>query len=316
MTEDTAPSGALTIWDRYEELFLDRLQGCLDRSDYTEYCARRCSTERHVEARSRVYAGEKLDRVMVNQYALKRGRGGLVIFGYPRVEYAIPSFLLHIGGLPPTKTLVTLDLTPSSPGLDMTAFARVSAAHRAALDLPETSVEWLRSVTSPHLLHCTFKPLDLERFLATFEATIETWRTAYIEPATRDEREDSVAARRDAVLEMKKILFRNDPAFPVFRRAFGDAMTDAFAEAAFGGTPGLTIAEAIEPLPVPGSWVNKKLGVSWNADAQERVHEAPAFLRPMIRRIIEKEAAREGLTVATVELVKQCEQKYRKKMEL
>lgn len=316
MIEDNAAHDPLTIWDRYEERFLDGMQGCLSHEDITEYQASRHSTGTHVEACTRVYQGEKLDRVMINQYSLKRGRGGLVIFGYPRIEYAIPSLLLHIGGMPPHKTLATMDLVPCSPGLDMGPFGQISATHRAALGLPDNKVEWLHSVTSPHLINCPFQPLDLERFLATFEATLAIWRSVYIEPAIEDNNEQSLAARSAAVLEMKKILFRNDPAFPVFTRAFGRTMSDAFAEAAFGGTPGLSIAEAIEPLPVPGSWVNKKLGIAWNADAQERVHEAPAFLRPMIRRLIEKEAAKEGQSVATVELVKRCEQKYRTKMEL
>jgi len=315
VTADSTP-GAHSIWDRYEEVFLGRLQGCLDRNEFTEYSARRQTGEGRILGRSRVYQGEKLDRVMVNQYTLKRGRGGLVIFGYPRVQYAIPSFLLHIGGMPPQKTLAIMDLVPSSPGMDMGPFGAVALAHRSALGLPDTQVEWLRSVTSPHLLHCAFKPLDPERFLSTFDETLGAWRAAYIDPAEPEQGEAAVAARRRAVLEMKTVLFRNDPAFPVFTRAFGQGMSDVLAEAAFGGEPGLSIAEATEPLPTPGSWVNKKLGVSWSADAQERVHEAPAFLRPMIRRIIEKEAVKEGLSVATVDLVKRCEKKYRSRMEL
>ncbi len=315
MIEDSTPGADASLWDRFEALFLERLRGCLERDDFTEYSSQRQGAETRILARSRIYRGEKLDRVMIHQYTLKPGRGGLVIFGYPRVEYAIPSFLLHIGGMPPARTLLILDLAPSSAALDMAPFRAVAETQRAALELPDTQVEWLRSVTSPHLLYCALKPLDPERVLPAFAATVETWRS-YIEPATRDEDAASVQARADAVLELKKVLFRNDPAFPVFTRAFGQGMSDVFAEAAFGGNPGLSIADAVEPLPTPGSWVNKKLGVSWNADAQERVHEAPAFLRPIIRRIIEKEAVKEGIHVATLELVLRCEKKYRSGMEL
>jgi hypothetical protein len=316
MTEDSTPGVEASLWDRCEALFLDCLHDCIDRADFTEYSSHRQATGTRILARSRVYQGEKLDRVMIHQYTLKQGRGGLVIFGYPRLEYAIPSFLLHIGGMPPARTLLILDLAPCSAALDMAPFQAVAATHRAALELADTQVEWLRSVTSPHLLYCALKPLDPERFLPVFAATIETWRTAYIEPAKRDEDAISVKTRGAAVLELKTVLFRNDPAFPVFTRAFGQRMSDVFAEAAFGGNPGLSIADAVEPLPAPGSWVNKKLGVNWNADAQERVHEAPAFLRPIIRRIIEKEAAKEGITLATLELVLRCEKKYRGSMEL
>lgn len=316
MTEDTTPGAEASLWDRFEALFLDRLHGCLDRDDFTEYSSHRQAAETRILARSRLYQGEKLDRVMIHQYTLKPGRGGLVIFAYPRVEYPIPSFLLHIGGMPPARTLLILDLASNSATLDMAPFQRVAETHRAVLELPDTQVEWLRSVTSPHLLYCPLKPLEPERFLSAFEATVETWRSSYIEPATRDEDAVSVKNRSEAVLELKKVLFRNDPAFPVFTRAFGQGMSDVFAEAAFGGTPGLSITDAVEPLPTPGSWVNKKLGVSWNADAQERVHEAPTFLRPIIRRIIEKEAIKEGISVATLELVLRCEKKYRGGMEL
>ena len=304
------------VWDRYESLFLDRLSEGLDRDDFTEYSACRHSHEKFVQSRARVYEAAKLDRVMINRYSLRRGRGGLVIFAFPRAEYAIPAFLLHVGGHPPEKTLLTLDLAPSLASQDMAPFGAVACAQRAALDLPDQPLEWLASVTSPYLLHCAFKPLDPALLYAAFEATVETWCTAYIDIAECERDAAVVQARRDCVLEMKRVIFRNDPAFPVFTRAFGRSMSDVLAEAAFGGDPALSIAEATEPPPTPGSWVNKKLGVGWHADAQERVHEAPAFLRPMIRRIIEKEAAKEGASHVSLEIVLRCEKKYRGSMEL
>jgi hypothetical protein len=301
-----------TIWDRYEEAFLDGIGSCVERSSYAEYSGCRQTGETRISGRSRIYEGEKLDRVIVNRYTVKGDRCGLVIFGYPRVEYDIPSFLLHMGGMPPTKTLAIMDLAPASASTNMAPFREVASAHRAALDLPDTRVEWLRSVTSPHLLHCAFKPLDVERFLGTLEATVHIWRTAYIEPATRDADEASVKARSEAVLSMKEVLYKNDPGFRIFTKAFGQAMADVLAEAGFGGNPGLNLTEVAEPAPTPGSWYNKKLGVGWNADAQERVLEAPLFLRRMIRRTIEKEAVKDGAEVVTVALVDRCEQKYRR----
>lgn len=302
-------------WDRLEAIFFERLQGCLEFDDVTAYHSQRQDAKQFVQARSQIFQGEKLDRVMVHQYTLKPGRGGLVIFGYPRIEYAIPTFLLHIGGMPPARTLLILDLAPSSPELNMTPFQIVAQAERTALSLPTAQVEWLRTVTSPHMLYCPLQPLALEKFVTTFTATVETWRHAYIDPARRDDNSTTIQLRRAALLELKRVLLRNDPAFPVFTRAFGQKMSEVFADAAFGGTPGITIAEAVEPLPVPGSWVNKKLGVSWNADAQERVHEAPLFLRPVIRRIIEKEAVKENTHLVTIELVLRCEKKYRSGMD-
>ncbi|MBV5307970.1 protochlorophyllide oxidoreductase [Chromatium okenii] len=316
MIKNNTPDPYVTLWNRCEAWFLEHLQDCMNGDDFTEYQSFRHNADTHIRARSRLYQGEKLDRVMVHQYSLKAGRSGLVIFGYPRVEYAIPCFLLHIGGMPPARTLLILDLAPIDPALDMTPFQTVAAQQRAVLGLPETQVEWLQPVTSPHLLYCPLKPLEPEQFFATFTATIETWRSAYIEPAQHDTNAAAVQRRSAAIVELKRVLLRNDPAFPVFTRAFGQSMSDVFAEAAFGGNPGVTIAEAVEPLPVPGSWINKKLGVSWNADAQERIHEAPAFLRPIIRRIIEKEAVKEEITVVTLELVLRCEKKYRSGMEL
>lgn len=316
MIEHDTPDPYAALWDRCEALFLAQLQGCVNGDDFTEYQSLRQGADTRIRARSRLYQGEKLDRVMVHQYSLKPGRGGLVIFGYPRAEYAIPCFLLHIGGMPPARTLLILDLAPIDPALDMTPFQSVATLQRTALALPEAQVEWLQTVTSPHLLYCPLKPLEPEQFFATFAATVATWRSAYLEPAQCDAEAVAVQRRSAAILELKRVLLRNDPAFPVFTRAFGQGMSDVFAEAAFGGNPGVTLAEAVEPLPVPGSWVNKKLGVSWNADAQERVHEAPAFLRPIIRRIIEKEAVKEGIAVTTLELVLRCEKKYRSGMEL
>lgn len=312
MTEDSQPPPTLTtFWDRHEALFLDRLADCLDRDEVTDYLAQRQAPGTRVFSRSRVYRGEKLDRVMVNQYSLKPGRGGLVIFGYPRVEYAIPSFLLHIGGMPPERTLLILDLAPSSPQLDMAPFGAVAAEQRAALGLPTGGLDWLRAVTSPHLLHCAFRPLTPEAFLDTLGATLNVWRDHYIRPAVRDTDAAAIQARRRQILAMKEVVFRNDPAFPVFTRHFGRGMSDVFAEAAFGGDPGVAIHETAEPLPTPGTWVNKKLGVSWTAEAQEQVHEAPLFIRPMIRHMIEKEAAKEGISLVTPELVLECERKYR-----
>ncbi|NEV61917.1 protochlorophyllide oxidoreductase [Thiorhodococcus minor] len=316
MTDDSAQGPESEIWERHEKLFLDRLDACLACDDFTECGAFRHTPDKFIRSRARIYQGEKLDRVMINRYSLRRGRAGLVIFAYPRPQYAIPSFLLHVGGHPPDKTLLTLDLAPCSPEMDLSAFASVAQTHRRAMDLPESGLEWLASVTSPYLMHCAFKRIEPERFYGALEAVIETWRDAYIAPAERDDDAAVVQARRDSLLELKKVVFRNDPAFPVFTRAFGRSMSDVLAEAAFGGDPALSIAEATEPPPAPGSWANKKLGVGWHADAQDRVHEAPAFLRPMIRRIIEKEAAKAGAAMVSMDLVLKCEKKYRGNMEL
>lgn|GEM_PF-4430846 len=315
VTQVQPSQNQLTDWDRLEAIFFTQLQERLRHDECTEYYSQHQSAQQCVRARSRIYQGEKLDRVMVHQYTLKPGRGGLVIFGYPRLEYAIPAFLLHIGGMPPNRTLLILDLAPVSPELNMTPFQTTADQQRAALSLPATTVDWLSTVTSPHLLYCPLQPLVLEHFLLSFTAIVDTWRT-YIDAAPRNDDPVTIQQRKAAILELKRVLLRNDPAFPVFTRAFGQPMSDVFAEAAFGGTPAVSIAEAVEPLSIPGSWVNKKLGVHWNADAQERVHEAPAFLRPVIRRIIEKEAVKEGINLVTVELVLRCEKKYRSGMEL
>jgi len=311
MSADRAAKPDATTWNRHEALFLDRLKTSLDLEDFTEYNARRESPGKRIWSRARVYQGEKLDRVMVSQYSLKPGRVGLVIFAFPRIEFDIPAFLLHVGGMPPERTLLTLDLAPSSSGMDLSPFCSVAETHRSALDLPDTPLEWLSAVSSPYMLHCAFKPLDPEGFFAAYQAVVETWVKSYIEPVGRDSDPVSVESRRETILELKKEIFRNDPAFPVFTRAFGETMSNVLAESAFGGDPGLSITEAIEPPPPPGSWFNKKLEVGWNADAQDRVHEAPVFIRPMIRRIIEKEASKEGMSLVTVDLVVRCEKKYR-----
>lgn len=316
MTDESAQEPESKIWERHEKLFLDRLAPFLDCEDFTECGAFRHTPDKFIRSRARIYQGEKLDRVMINRYSLRRGRAGLVIFAYPRPQYAIPSFLLHVGGHPPDKTLLTLDLAPCSPDMDLSAFGSVARTQGRVMGLPEGGLEWLASVTSPHLMHCAFKRIEHEHFYTALEAVIETWRDAYIAPAERDDDEAAVQARRDSLLELKRVVFRNDPAFPVFTRAFGKAMSDVLAEVAFGGDPALSIAEATEAPPAPGSWVNKKLGVGWNADAQDRVHEAPAFLRPMIRRIIEKEAVKEGMSTVSMDLVLKCEKKYRGNMEL
>ncbi|MCK7575274.1 MAG: protochlorophyllide oxidoreductase [Chromatiales bacterium] len=292
-----------TPWETHERLFFDRLGERLGHTDVTEYSARRCTNGKQVFSRTRIYQGEKLDRVMVSRYSLRPGRWGLVIFAYPRVDYDLPAFLLHVGGQPPERTLLTLDLAPCSSSLDLEPFARVAHEHRAALELSGERLPLLESVTSPHLLHCTFKPLDPERFLAAFGAVVETW-CRYIDQARPDADAQSRQVRGERVLELKRVIFENDPAFPVFTQAFGKSMSDTLAEAAFGGTPGLAISDFQDiPPPAVGSWANKKLGLIWSADAQKRVGEAPVIIRPMIRRLIEKEAAKERLDRITVEFV-------------
>ena len=299
-----------TPWEPHERLFFDRLGERLGHTDVTEYSARRCTNGKQVCSHTRVYQGEKLDRVMVSRYSLRPGRWGLVIFAYPRLDYDLPAFLLHVGGQPPERALLTLDLAPCSPTLDLEPFAQVACEHRPALGLPDERLPLLESVTSPHLLHCSFKPLDPERFLVAFESVVETW-CRYIDQARPDADAQSRQVRGERVLELKRVIFENDPAFPVFTQAFGKSMSDTLAEAAFGGTPGLAISDFQDiPPPAVGSWANKKLGLIWSADAQKRVGEAPAIIRPMIRRIIEKDAAKEGLDRITVEFVIRCEKKY------
>lgn len=297
-------------WLSHEQRFFERLGERLDQDAVTEYSACHQANGKQVFSHSRLYQGEKLDRVMINRYSLRAGRWGLVIFAYPRLAYDIPALLLHVGGQPPERTLLTLDLAPCSNTLDLAPFAEIARAQRTALQLPDESLPLLESVTSPYLLHCSFKPLTPEQFFTAFDAVLECW-CGYLDRASSDLIPESQDARRARILELKRVIFENDPAFPVFTQSFGKTMSDTLAEAAFGGTPGLTLHEFQDvPPPAVGHWANKKLGLVWNADAQQRVGEAPAIIRPMIRRIIEKDAAKAELSRITVEFVRQCEQKY------
>ena len=309
MTDETEQAeGSIA---RCEALFLDALEGCLNPDDFTEYSAQRCRGGTCVAGRSRVYAGEKLDRVVITRYLLRGGQRGVVIFGYPRVEYEIPSFIFYVGGKPPTKTLAILDLVPPSSRTDMAVFRRFSERTRAALGLSAGGVDFLRAVSSPHLLHCAFKPLDTPDLLAMMQEAADIWRSTHIEPAERDDSQAHVRERTDSILTMKERLHANSPAIGVFTRAFGKAMSDVFAHAEYGGHPGVTLDQSVE-TPLRETWRNKKLGITWTADAQERVLEAPLFIRGMIRRRIEQEALAEQVTRITVDLVERCEQKYRK----
>jgi hypothetical protein len=296
---------------RCEDAFLDALAGCLNRDDFTEYSARRLKDGNAVAGRSRVYAGEKLDRVVITRYLLRRGQRGVVIFGYPRVEYEIPSFIFYFGGKPPTKTLAILDLVPPSNRTDLSVFGQFSERTRAALDLPATGLDFLRTISSPGLLHCAFKPLDPEDLLAMMKDAADIWRSMHIEPAKRDEDQAHVRERTEAILKMKQQLHANSPAIGIFTRAFGKEMSDVFARAEYGGHPCIAPDQSLEP-PVRETWTNKKLGITWTADAQDRVLEAPLFVRGMIRRRIEQEAVALQVTSVTVDLVEHCERKYRK----
>lgn len=310
MIKTNDPEQAEGFAARYEEAFLGALAGCLNRHDFTEYSAARCRDEGRLSGRSRVYTGEKLDRAVITRYALKRGQHGVVIFGYPKVEYEIPSFVFYFGGQPPAKTLTILDLVPPSRRTDMRAFRALAERTRACTELSATRVDFLRSVSSPYILHCAFKPLDPEDLLRTFTETLDIWRSVHIEPAQPDEHGLRLRERTRSILRMKETLHRNSPAIGVFTRAFGKEMSDVFAQAEYGGHPGVTISQAAEPA-AGETWRNKRLGITWTAEAQERVLEAPLFLRRMIRRRIEQEALASKSATVSVDLVEHCEKKYR-----
>jgi Leu/Phe-tRNA-protein transferase len=73
----------------------------------------------------------------------------------------------------------------------------------------------------------------------------------------------------------------------------------------------VTLGQPVETAP-PETWENRKLGVVWTKDARALVLEAPLFVRRMIRRRIEQEAAAQQLTTVTADLVERCERKYRR----
>ncbi|MBI4715924.1 MAG: PCP reductase family protein [Nitrospirae bacterium] len=53
-------------------------------------------------------------------------------------------------------------------------------------------------------------------------------------------------------------------------------------------------------------------GIPWTEEAEERLKNVPAFVRPMVRRRIEQMAADEGAERITVEMMEEARQRFEK----
>jgi hypothetical protein len=53
----------------------------------------------------------------------------------------------------------------------------------------------------------------------------------------------------------------------------------------------------------------KSAGIAWDKDAEERIKKVPMFVRPMVRKGIEKFAADNGHTTITTAVMDQAKQK-------
>jgi hypothetical protein len=299
-----APSGEALIMrpeirNKALEIFHELFGPYLDADDRMEFYSNRKLNKTETFLRSDIYKSKMLSAVILEEYSVKSRMGGNVIIVLPDPQYDIPVFSFQLGGND-SQSIALLDISPTLPDVDFTPLLDTYEKYRELLGIDAPKVAWVKSISSPHLLHCQYGELDEELFLEAMRAYLEIWIKHYYLPGKKLIDEGSISAATNAVYKFKYVLHDNDPAYGVFAKAWGKPVADAFFFLETSQHPA---------LPMPGekntpfkAWKNAELNVLWTREAQECVYEAPSSVHQLIRDAIEKRAAKDNIGIITLDV--------------
>jgi len=281
------------------EIFIELFGKYLSTDDCMEFYSNRKKDGTDTFLRSDIYSADKLGAAILEEYSIKSKMGGNVIIALPNPEYDTPIFSFQLGGND-SQSIALLDICPTLPDTDYSPLIETFERYRDLLHIEEPKIDWVKSISSPYLLHCQYGSLDEDIFLEAMREYLTIWIEHYYLPGSRLEDEKAIAAATNAVYKFKYVLHDNDPAYGVFARAWGKPVADAFFYLETHQYP---------PLPIPGehntkikAWKNTGLNILWTREAQECVYEAPESVHQLIRDAIEEKVAAANIGIITLDV--------------
>jgi Ferredoxin-dependent bilin reductase len=282
--------------ERFRALFA----AALPAADRMEFYANRVTPEGETYLRAETYSTPLLARLVLEEYVVGGRMHGVVIMALPRPEIELPIFFFQLGGIGP-RSIAVLDISPTTPDLDLSALAPAHKKYRELLGLEPTTVGWLKSVCSPYLLHCAYKDLDEDLYVDAMTEYFTVWfeqfyrSNASQQPTTRPQQVSN------ALYKFKYQLHHFDPAYEFFVKAWGTATADAFVDLECGDPPSFRAPTFLDQGVKP--WHDVERNLVWSDVAQRQVMEREPSEQEALRARVEERAASDGMGIITGELL-------------
>lgn len=278
--------------ERFRELFGAQLPV----DDRMDFYANRVTPEGETFLRLETYATPLLSRLVMEEYVVGGRMHGTVIMAIPRPETELPVFFFQLGGVG-ERSIGVLDISPTTPDLDLTPLEPLHKEYGQRLGLEPTTVAWLKTVCSPYLLHCAYKELDEGLYVEAMVEYCRLWIERYHRPALSAGPSPRSELISNAIYKFKYQLHHHDPAYGFFAKSWGKATADAFLDLECGDPPAMLPPVDLEPGVKPWHDVDRHL--VWDADAQRTVMGSEPAQQDAWRARIEDLAAAEGLGIIT-----------------
>ncbi len=292
--------------DQAMQLVFQELTGIIQENEFTEYSARKIKDDKETQTIYRVFEGEKLSRLALEQYSIKSKMYGLVVNIYSKPGFGIPIFTFQLGGQIPDRIIFVLDIIPVCNKAKVNQLVNVLFKQECLkYENLGSNQEWLAEITSPNMLVCQYKACDPLKLIESLRNYLRFWRDNFYKPAIPLTDNDIKAESTESLLHYKRVLHANDSGFDIYLKNFGQAMVDVIAQAAFGGEPALeSTITASDPVTetTPGLSVESE-GIKWTTEAMSFLEEAPGFVRSKIKEKAEAKAKEMGLHEITPDLI-------------
>jgi len=281
------------------EIFIEMFGKYLSTDDCMEFYSNRKKDGTDTFLRSDIYSADKLAAAILEEYLIKSRMGGNVIIVLPTPEYDTPIFSFQLGGND-SQSIALLDISPTLPNIDYSPLLETFERYRDLLHIEPPKIDWVKSISSPYLLHCQYGDLDEDIFLEAMREYLAIWIEHYYLPGSKLTDQKQIATVTNAVYKFKYVLHDNDPAYGVFARAWGKPVADAFFYLETHQYPALPIPEEHGKKIKP--WKNPDLNILWTREAQECVYEAPESVHQLIRDAIEAKVAAANIGIITLDV--------------
>lgn len=293
------------LLDKAIEIIFRELKGIISEQDFTEYSASKSENEKVTQTIFRIFNGEKLSRLVLEQYTINSKAYGVVLNIYPKPESGIPIFTFQLGGQIPEKVIFALDIIPVFRNEAISEINNLYRKYASEMQNLGTSQEWMKQIASENMIVCQYKPLDPERIILALTGYLQQWRDIFYLPAGLTLAQEDVKTASETILRFKKILHANDAGLEIYLKKFGKAMVAVIENAAFGAEPSLeAVMESDAAISEPPAIIARDdTGIRWTDDAEQYLLDAPKFVRSKIRANAEKQAISLGIKEITAKFI-------------
>ena len=287
--------------DKASEIIYRELKGIILENDYTEYSAKKNETEKYTQTTFRTYNGEKISRLVIEQYTVNSKAYGIVLNIYPKQKFGIPLFTFQLGGQIPDKVIFVIDIIPIIKSQLDIGISEIYKKHSSGMNNLGSTQEWINLICTGNAIICQYKPLEPEKILYALTDYLCFWRDTYYLPAEPVISEQDQKSATENILKFKTLLHANDAGLEIYLKKFGKEMSAAIESAAFGSEPALnnkTDVE-IEDSNLSEQSSSNTGGIIWTDEAEKYIQDAPKFVRSKIRDNAEKKALELGIKEIT-----------------